>query len=541
MDSQNISFKAANIRVAAISDTHGRIKRTGDFVAAAAKDSFFKVNKPDSEVNILSIVGDWFMKPGTKGIYKSFADPIGKIQAHFLKIMLDSFNNFRALYTPGNHCLEDGDALFLDLIKNIRMTPLISNAEKIDEYASSCIIDVKDDKNPEKVRQMLMLGVMPPNMDFYSPKSVSKIRVSDNIPVKDTDLTPENIKKTINSVSEKIKDFKQSHPESPVMLMVHSYSTLVDLLCESADIDCILQGHEHGGYQREYVNTKGKKTLVHNLSQNFKNFVKLNVHFDDDGKFSINSEVADIPVSSPDDIFVRLYNRIFLRDRQGIITIDGAPGFLKSNNVRYADNPIAKLVTDTVREKLNRQYPDVSMVAINTSTFRRDLPVGTPINNLMFTELFAGLSEKEGRLYIGQVSGADIIKTVFDNISENLLNELRNCLIAWSGLSFDKGKFAEELPKFCNPKNLSPREINLAKHLIRIPDKNGNYAPIDPGKFYEIAVTKKFFKRLPAYKSGIFSRNFSDTGTTALKTFLSAVEEKAANGETLKIPADKRV
>ena len=84
MDSQNISFKAANIRVAAISDTHGRIKRTGDFVAAAAKDSFFKVNKPDSEVNILSIVGDWFMKPGTKGIYKSFADPIGKIQALFL-------------------------------------------------------------------------------------------------------------------------------------------------------------------------------------------------------------------------------------------------------------------------------------------------------------------------------------------------------------------------------------------------------------------------------------------------------------------------
>lgn len=549
-----VNFGKANMNIVALSDTHGQIDK-----CAAIQDTYEK-NKdeihPDgnnpSNKNVLAVVGDWFMNPTRKG-YLSFKETIGDMQGKFLGDMIDrmksGLGNLTALYTPGNHCLEGGDSFLFDKTKKCDMTTVMTNVhvensksitslepEAQKKITSSTVLEVQDDKDPNKIHKMLVLGMVCPNMDYYCNGLINDLDILDRSRKKEVKIEEGDLTETYKQFNEEIAKFKEENPNSPVMLMNHAGQRVVQMLCDHCDLDLVLNGHDHKDETSEFVSAAtGKKTLVCSLSENAKLMEAVNVHFDDDGKFSFNSKTLYVQLQNQDAEFKAQFDRTFAEDTKGIVQITDPAGSdrLKVDNIRYADNPLEKLVTDTILTDIKTTHPDTQLFMMNTSAFRAELQVDkeNPVTNMQLMDLMSGLIEKEAKIRVGEFSGETLAKMVDQNVRENNENKTRNVLMGWSGLQIDRGAIIRL-------QNADNQDISEVGKCIKIMNSDGAWEPLDFGRNYKTAVTQKLFDKTIIEDVKKQDENFIHLGKTANDCLLAGVREK---GFKLTVPQDIRV
>lgn len=549
-----VNFGKANMNIVALSDTHGQIDK-----CAAIQDTYEK-NKdeihPDgnnpSNKNVLAVVGDWFMNPTRKG-YLSFKETIGDMQGKFLGDMIDrmksGLGNLTALYTPGNHCLEGGDSFLFDKTKKCDMTTVMTNVhvensksitslepEAQKKITSSTVLEVQDDKDPNKIHKMLVLGMVCPNMDYYCNGLINDLDILDRSRKKEVKIEEGDLTETYKQFNEEIAKFKEENPNSPVMLMNHAGQRVVQMLCNHCDLDLVLNGHDHKDETSEFVSAAtGKKTLVCSLSENAKLMEAVNVHFDDDGKFSFNSKTLYVQLQNQDAKFKAQFDRTFAEDTKGIVQITDPAGSdrLKVDNIRYADNPLEKLVTDTILADIKTTHPDTQLFMMNTSAFRAELQVDkeNPVTNMQLMDLMSGLIEKEAKIRVGEFSGETLAKMVDQNVRENNENKTRNVLMGWSGLQIDRGAIIRL-------QNADNQDISEVGKCIKIMNSDGAWEPLDFGRNYKTAVTQKLFDKTIIEDVKKQDENFIHLGKTANDCLLAGVREM---GFKLTVPQDIRV
>ena len=551
---KQISFGKANMNIVALSDTHGQIDKT-----AAICDTYEKHKEeihPDgqnkSNLNVLAVVGDWFMNPTRKG-YLSFKETIGDMQGKFLGDMIEKMKsglgNLSSLYTPGNHCLEGGDSFLFDKVKKCDMTTVMTNVDVGDsksitslepearaKFTQSTVLEVPDDKNPDKVHKMLVLGMICPNMDYYCNGLINDLDILDRNRKKEVKLEEGDLKETYKQFNEEIAKFKEDNPDSPVMLLNHAGQRVVQMLCNNCDIDLVLNGHDHKDETSEFVSAvTGKKTLVCSLSENAKLMDAVNVHFDDDGKFSFNSKTLYVQLQNQDAEFKAKFDEIFAEDTKGIVEIIDPAGsdILKVDNIRFADNPLAKLVTDTILTDVRTTEPDTQLFMMNTSAFRSELQVDkeNPVTNMQLMDLMSGLIEKEGKIRVGNFNGETLTKMIYQNVLENNENKTRNVLMGWSGLQFDRGNIIKL-------QNEGVSDVNEVSKYIKIMNNNGEYEPINLSGTYKTAVTQKLFDKTIIEDVKRAESEFIHLGKSANDCLLAGVREKNFK---LVVPQDIRV
>ena len=551
---KQISFGKANMNIVALSDTHGQIDKT-----AAICDTYEKHKEeihPDgqnkSNLNVLAVVGDWFMNPTRKG-YLSFKETIGDMQGKFLGDMIEKMKsglgNLSSLYTPGNHCLEGGDSFLFDKVKKCDMTTVMTNVDIDDsksitslepearaKFTQSTVLEVPDDKNPDKVHKMLVLGMICPNMDYYCNGLINDLDILDRNRKKEVKLEEGDLKETYKQFNEEIAKFKEENPDSPVMLLNHAGQRVVQMLCNNCDIDLVLNGHDHKDETSEFVSAAtGKKTLVCSLSENAKLMDAVNVHFDDDGKFSFNSKTLYVQLQNQDAEFKAKFDEIFAEDTKGMVEIIDPAGSdrLKVDNIRFADNPLAKLVTDTILTDVRTTEPDTQLFMMNTSAFRSELQVDkeNPVTNMQLMDLMSGLIEKEGKIRVGNFNGETITKMIYQNVLENNENKTRNVLMGWSGLQFDRGNIIKL-------QNEGISDVNEVAKYIKIMNNNGEYEPINLTGTYKTAVTQKLFDKTIIEDVKNADSEFIHLGKSANDCLLAGVREKNFK---LVVPQDIRV
>lgn len=549
-----INFGQANINIAALSDTHGQLEKT-----AAICDTYEKHKEeihPDSQnksnKNVLAVVGDWFMNPTRKG-YLSFKETIGDLQGKFLGDLIDrmkvSAGTLSTLYTPGNHCLEGGDSYLFDKTKKCDMTTVMTNVDMSDsksitdlepeaqkKFAEATILEVPDDKDPDKVHKMLVLGMVCPNMDYYCNGLVDNLDILDRSRKKEVNIKESDLQQTYQHFNEQISKFKEENPNSPVMLLNHAGQRVVQMLCNNCDIDLVLNGHDHKDETSEFVSAStGKKTLVCSLSENAKLMDAVNVHFDDDGKYSFSSKTLYVQLQDQDAKFKEMFDKAFEEDTKGLVEITDPAGSskLSIDNIRYADNPLAKLVTDTIKTDILTTHPDTELFMMNTSAFRQELQVDkdNPVTNMQLMDLMSGLIEKDAKIRVGSFPGETITKMVYQNVRENNENKTRNVLMGWSGLQFDRGSMIRLQNEGCE-------DMSEVAKYIKIMNKDGEWEPIDFSRSYKTAVTQKLFDKTIIDDVKKLDGEFEHLGKTANDCLLAGVKEK---GYKLTVPQDIRV
>ena len=551
---KQISFGQANINIVALSDTHGQLEKTGAMYDTYEKnkDDIHPDSKNKSNKNVLAIVGDWFMNPTRKG-YLSFKETIGDMQGKFLGKLIDRIKSatgsLSTLYTPGNHCLEGGDSYLFDKTKKCDMKTVITNVDmsksksitSLDaadqkKFAEATVLEVPDDKDPNKVHKMLVLGMVCPNMDYYCKGLVDDLDILDRSSKKEVNIKEEDLKDTYKHFNEQIGKFKEENPNSPVMLLNHAGQRVVQMLCNNCDIDLVLNGHDHKDETSEFTSAAtGKKTLVCSLSENAKLMDAVNVHFDDDGKYSFNAKSLHVQLQNQDLKFKEMFDKTFEEDMKGLVQIEDPAGSTKLpiGNIRYDDNPLAKLVTDTIKTDIKTTHPDTELFMMNTSAFRQELQVDkeNPVTNMQLMDLMSGLIEKDAKIRVGSFNGETLTKIVYKNVEENMINPQRNVIMAWSGLQFDRSSLMKLQKDGCNDMN------EVAKH-IKIMNKNGEYEPIDFSRSYKTAVTQKLFEKTTIEDVKKVDGEFEHLGKTANDCLLAGVKEK---GYKLVVPQDTRI
>ncbi len=551
---KQINIGKADINIADLSDTHGQLEKT-----AAICDTYEKHKEeihPDSQdkshKNVLAVVGDWFMNPTRKG-YLSFKETIGDMQGKFLGDLIErmkaSAGSLSTLYTPGNHCLEGGDSYLFDKTKKCDMTTVMTNVDIEDsksitslepeaqkKFAEATVLEVPDDKDPNKIHKMLVLGMVCPNMDYYCNGLVNDLDIMDRSRKKEVKIKEEDLQETYKTFNEKISEFKAENPNSPVMLLNHAGQRVVQMLCNNCDIDLVLNGHDHKDETSEFVSAQtGKKTLVCSLSENAKLMDAVNVHFDDDGNYSFSSKTLYVQLQDQDAKFKEMFDKTFEKDTQGIVEITDPAGSsrLTIGNIRYADNPLAKLVTDTILTDIKTTHPDTELFMMNTSAFRQELQVDkeNPVTNMQLMDLMSGLIEKDAKIRVGSFPGETITKMIYQNVRENNENKTRNVLMGWSGLQIDRGAMIRLQNAGCEDMT------EVAKH-IKIMNKNGEWEPIDFSRSYKTAVTQKLFDKTTVEDVKKLDGEFEHLGKTAIDCLLAGVREK---NYKLVVPQDIRV
>ncbi|MCR5261261.1 MAG: metallophosphoesterase [Candidatus Gastranaerophilales bacterium] len=551
---KQFNFGQANINIAAFSDTHGQIEKT-----AAICDTYEKHKEeihPDSQnksnKNVLAVVGDWFMNPTRKG-YLSFKETIGDMQGKFLgdfiERMKSNTGSLSTLYTPGNHCLEGGDSYLFSKTKQCDMTTVMTNVDIDDsksitslepeaqkKFAEATVLEVPDDKDPDKVHKMLVLGMVCPNMDYYCKGLVDDLDILDRNSKKEVNISEEDLQETYKTFNEKIAQFKEENPNSPVMLLNHAGQKVVQMLCNHCDIDLVLNGHDHKDETSEFTSAAtGKKTLVCSLSENAKLMDAVNVHFDDDGKYSFSSKTLYVQLQDQDAKFKEMFDKTFEKDTVGLVQITDPAGSnkLSIGNIRYADNPLAKLVTDTIKEDIKTTHPDTELFMMNTSAFRQEIQVDkdNPVTNMQLMDLMSGLIEKDAKIRVGSFNGETITKMVYQNVRENNQNKTRNVLMGWSGLQFDRGNMIRLQNEGCE-------DMSEVAKYIKIMNKDGEWEPIDFSRSYKTAVTQKLFEKTTIEDVKNLDSEFEHLGKTANDCLLAGVKKLDYK---LTVPQDIRV
>ena len=391
------------------------------------------------------------------------------------------------------------------------------------------VISIPDDKNPNKINKVLVLGVANPSLEFHNPGMVKSLNVIDKIDKKDTEMQEKDMKETYKVLNEQVQAFKKDAPQGGVILESHTGKTMSKIIAKNVPgINLILNAHDHIDDEETVTNPDGSKTLIVSLGANNDKANGIHMLFDDNGAVSVTSKTyykkKDNEVS-PDNPFKVMYDQLFVQDSKPLFNVKvnqangaAAPKELSSEDIRYnPDNPISNCVADTVLEQIKKTNPDVQAFGVLSCTIRGSLPVG-PVSNLQLMDLFSGCSTPLSVVHAANLSGADIANMIVENVRDNLINKERNPLIIWSGIKFDKeamAKVEKEKPPLgahgkalgkVFPKWFTPFITDPYIPYIKIKNEKGEYEPLNKNKIYKIATTADNFN-VPNLRFAVAKKN----------------------------------
>ncbi len=506
---KNINFAGANVNILATSDNHGNVHSLPKFVKTIETNSsdIFVDGKNDSTLNVFAIAGDWFINPSKKGFLTKSEMTNGDIQLGFLKKTINLIqnasgrkDNFKTIFTMGNHDLDGGDGFMYRVIESAPMKTLITNVDIENSRGiqnlcqkdnckcqKSIVYEVPDDKIPNKTHKVLFLGVTIPTMDFYNPGLLKKMKFFDNGKVKDSALKENDIEKTITSVKTEVDKFKKENPKGAVVLCSHTGNALSKIIRDNVpEINIILNGHDH----KNYTSLKGK-TNIQSLGKDNELVKSLNLHFNDDGDldsidmntFFSGLTLSDGLESHPLQLFLK---ENFAQDMEPIVSLKDVSGEVNElsygNEIRYSNSYLANYLTSAVKRSVRLIEPEVFSVGLQSSIIRGGIKQNS--TNLDLMKVFDGVSEDLSTLKIGSVTGEELVDLITENVSSNLEAPTRNTIIHWSDFQVNRTLISDI------KNGLSKKEYSEA-----IKAKNPftkKFEPIDLEKSYKIVLPDKY-------------------------------------------------
>lgn len=542
----NINFKSSQVNILSTADNHG------DLLSMPQMMKMIEVNKKDifekglekSTANIFAIAGDYFMNPDKKGFLTNPIYTNGDVQYNFLSKLLYTvksaagFNNFEAVYTPGNHCYDGGDEWLYKKLSRSAMTTILSNVDKSESplvkelldnnkhIVTERIIEVPDSKNKNITNKVLILGVTIPSMDYYNPGLLKGTKFYDNSTKNDASLQKKDLPRTFYKIKRYVTKFKEENPDGAVVVMAHTGNKISKMLVDKIpDIDLILNGHDHKEFEIMYG-----KTLILSHGQNNKFVRNTALKFDNKGKLEeirtrkIETDKYD-PIARKDKKLQEFLSVNIGKDLIPIVKFRndaGAPEeMVLDDSIRYSNNIMANYVTSAIKRPLREIYPEIDAVGIPSSAFRNGLKSNErrhTLNNLDLLKMFDGISENLSQVKIGKIKGQELYDLILENVENNLKSRTRNVLIQWSDIQINRSEIKEIVKH--------GKEGNLYDTIkIRNP-KTRKFEKIKPDKEYTIALPDKYLKKESSsikVPSKIMHK-FSDTGETFDSLFRKYLE-----------------
>lgn len=523
--SQNVSFGAAQVNILATSDNHGRFYSLPGFysnIINNVKEIFPHATKtPESTVNLAIFGGDWFMDPA-KGGYVTHPEKVGgDFQLEALRMLLDTMkgltDNFRAFFIPGNHDYDGGDRRMFGYLSKLDMTTLLSNYNienspaitdlpepARSKFVQSEIIKVPDDKDPNLVNHIMMMGVTIPGLDYYVPGCTDDTDIIGKCAKKDAKLTVEDLREVINALDDQIADFREKYPDGKIILNDHTSFKVTEKIIKNLKVapNMVLDGHDHTDEVRvirvkDGQNNYVKSVPVFSLWHDSEKFDAVKLHFDDQGyldKFGKKSFYSSQARKIEDNPFTEYSEKSFAKDREPLLQINGPDDLLELSpvNVRKFNNHLANFLTDCILEEINQSSnpagQGTEILCIGSAGIRHPFPVNRKTTNLNLRNTFTDPIETLSGVSIANMTGADIIDMTVENMTSHKENMDRNTMYQWSGVQIRKTDMIALIE--------SGQASDKAKVAETIRVKNGDkYEPIDLNRSYKIAIPDYFFKR----------------------------------------------
>lgn len=550
-NSNRINFKASQVNIVSTADNHGDLLSMPQMMKAIQvnKKDLFEKSSENSTANIFAIAGDFFMNPTKKGFLTNPNYYNGDVQYNFLTKMLyvaklaANFNNFGAVYTPGNHCYDGGDEWLYKKLYRANMTTILSNVDKSESplvkrllaensnIVTEKIINVQDSKNPNLVNKVLVLGVTIPSMDYYNPGLLVGTKFYDSSTKNDVYLQEKDLIKTVNKLKKQVADFKEKNPKGAVVVMAHTGNKISGILAKKIpEIDLILNGHDH----KEFEIMQGK-TLILSHGQGSKFLRGTALKFNDKGELTeIRSKKIETDkydqVARKDKNLQHFLQVNIKDDLVPIVKFKNSDGTVEEmvldDSIRYSNNILANYITSAIKRSLRVNYPEIDAVGIPASTFRSGLKSNErrhTLNNLDLMKMFDGVSENLSQVKIGQISGQELNDLILENVINNLKSKTRNVIIQWSDIRVDRSliKAIQEgnsTSDFADAISIRNRETK-------------KFEPIELTKMYTVALPEKYLSKksanikIPAEICNNF-RNTGETFDSLFRKYLEMIDYK---------------
>lgn len=505
----DIPFASAQLNILATADNHGNT-HTMPLLAETIKNNkedIFVKGDEKSTLNIFAIVGDWFINPSKKGYMTNPDLTNGDIQLKFLdkmiayvKNLLSKNSNFDTLFAPGNHDYDGGDKFIYRVMRKKNKKTLITNVDlesspyvkelmkKNGNIVQSVEYEIRDDKDPNLKHKTLFLGVTIPSMKFYNPGLLKKMSYYDDCNKKDSALKKEDLSGTFESVKREVDKFKKENPKGFVVLLSHTGAPISKMIRDYVpEINVVLNGHDH----KNLTSLKGT-TNINSLGKDNEIIKSLNIEFGDDGdveSIDLNSFSTKATVKDELDInpLSKFLEESFSQDTLPAISLKdilGKPAQLEyGESIRYDNSYLANYLTSAVKRSIRKLCNDREViVGIPSSIIRGGLDDSS--SNLDIMKIFDGVSEDLSNVYIGQITGEELVGLICENVKDNLKAPKRNTIIQWSDIQVNRTLLSEI---FDGKSSKSPQSA------IKIRDISTNeYRPVEADKSYKIAISEKY-------------------------------------------------
>lgn len=517
-----LNFKGGILNINAFSDSHGQLSNIGDFYNTIEqnKNDLFLTNAKGTK-NVVAIAGDWYMAGNVTGYLSRPKYNSQKFQLIFFNKLISELkhlsDNLTTLYSLGNHDFDAGFEEFEHCIEKMNAVIIATNIDFDNsqktlkkEILKSYVIEIKDDKNPNLHHKALFLGVLPANMSYYN-KELKGIKFLDNTFKPQSEISTEDIQKTLDAIKEQIKKFKKQYPNGAIILLDHFGGIFRnELISQKIPINIILGAHEHNDYEEHLGNTH---CIM--LSQNFKKLENIKIKFDDSGKISsIQTQTYYPEKSEKNNTIHDFFERIFKKDIKTNFQIPADDDIkeLTLKGLRYENNFLANFITDVILNRIRKKYPNTDFFAINASAIRGELKteISGSVNNLNILLTLNGIKNEDADILISKLTGEQILDIVIENLVANSKDKNRNPLMHYSGLKINKTLLLKSL------------EHGIAKKdMIRFLTKTDTNEPLELDKEYCFANVRKFFIKTknPKVKEIYNSKNTVKTSLNAKNEF----------------------
>ena len=555
-----LPFGEGTLKFLAASDNHGHMEKVAKEVKTVSRNKSKIFNNKDKFSRTHFIQGGDMCIDGNRTNFNSLnakkGETIGTKQIQMFKKgynrikEISGQKNMKIYTVPGNHDLESWeDKGYLNNIRKTSANILVTNINKknspaitaLSKYEQSKIktydiVSIKDSENPHKIHRVILLGLTPANMEFYCKGQTKGLDIWDKN--NSNNFSPEvNLQNTYNGINTLLKNLKQRYHKVPVILVSHFGKTavqdIINHLDNDVEINAVINAHDHFKTDDIFV-SKGKRIPFISLSKEGEMLKLITVHFDKNGKFNIRKKTFLTKNSTEDKKISSYYNRTFKKDLKKNISVVSSDKTILSaqdEELRCKDNPIANTVTDVVLSALNKKgtYPKVEIFAMRRSAFRSDIPVGEKVlSNMTLSNVTSGLTEDDGRIYVGKLKGNLIADLIFSNILQHgkeLSVQTRNPILALSGVRFNKTRIQN-----CKTSDEASKYIEVLS--------DGSYSPLNPKKDYSVALTKKLCKKAPSKGVVEEAQKFIATDTSVSKLLREGIKQA---GNKLYVSNDTRV
>ena len=492
-----IGFKAAQVNIVATSDNHGNVHNLPKLVGTIEqnKGDIFKKADEKSTLNMFAIAGDFFMNPKKTGYMTKPELSNGDIQANFLNKVVNTVkglvkNNFDTVYAPGNHCYDGGDEFLYSKLKDepvktlvtnvdLEKSPLVSGLMKDHkDIVKSMVYEVQDDKNPDLKHDVLFMGVTIPSLKG----KLTKTELYDNNNKKDTQITEQDLQKTFEVLNEQVQTFKEKHPKGAVVLLSHMGAPISKMIEKNVpNINFILNGHDH---TRD--NADDGKTLINSLGKDNEIIKSVNFRFNDNGDLEDIGYNMFITENYKENKEVKAFlDQNFEQDVKPLVKMHGASELEYSDKIRYQNTELTNFLTSSVMEEAQKEIPDLTSVALQSSYVRGGIKQDS--TNLNLLKIFDGIDVESQNLNVGSVKGSDMVDIISKNVLSNLQAPTRNTLIQWSDFQVNR-TMIEDIQN--GKSNKTYADAVKCRN-----QKTGEFENIDLNKDYKILLSNKMLSK----------------------------------------------